>query len=205
MTRQPAKRLQLSAQRFLGRRMEHALVCGDVAMDDDPMRAQSRALACGMRADRDLVWRVRGAGVVRPQGAPGDALIVMARESGAVYVRIGDAVHPTFNLASARLVARTDAHPVVVGEASIANGEARSASRHSRSSGRDRATAWATRRGRCATAERTVVSVGRRGRHPCASGARSVAASRPVRTTYLLYDGRPGGGRPARTVRSPAR
>ena len=44
----------------------------------------------------------------------------MARESGAVYVRIGDALHPAFNLASARLVARTDADPVVVGEASLA-------------------------------------------------------------------------------------
>jgi ESX secretion system ATPase EccB len=120
MNRQPSKRLQVSAQRFSMRRMEHALVRKDVAMDDDPMRAQSRSLAAGCVLAAIAVAGCAILAVVKPHGAPGDAPIVMARESGAVYVRLGDTLHPVFNLVSAQLLARTSAKPVVVAEASIA-------------------------------------------------------------------------------------
>ena len=40
-------RLQVSGYRFLVRRMEHALVRGDIRMLDDPLRAQSLSLAAG--------------------------------------------------------------------------------------------------------------------------------------------------------------
>jgi type VII secretion protein EccB len=120
MTRQPSTRLQVSAQRFLTRRMEHALVRRDVAMDDDPMRAQSRSLAAGCVLAAIAVAGCAIMALVKPHGTPGDAPIVMARESGAVYVRLGDTLHPVFNLASAQLFARTSAKPVVVAAASIA-------------------------------------------------------------------------------------
>jgi type VII secretion protein EccB len=120
MTRQASTRLQVSAQRFLTRRMEHALVRRDVAMDDDPMRAQSRSLAAGCVLAAIAVAGCAIMAVVKPHGTPGDAPIVMARESGAVYVRLGDTLHPVFNLASAQLLARTSAKPIVVAEASIA-------------------------------------------------------------------------------------
>ena len=120
MTRQPSTRLQVSAQRFLTRRMEHALVRRDVAMDDDPMRAQSRSLAAGCVLAAIAVAGCAIMALVKPHGAPGDAPIVMARESGAVYVRLGDTLHPVFNLASAQLIARTSVKPIVVAEASIA-------------------------------------------------------------------------------------
>ena len=74
MARQPAKRLQLSAQRFLARRMEHALVRRDVAMDDDPMRAQSRSLAAGCVLAAIGFGGCAVLALVRPQGTPGDAL-----------------------------------------------------------------------------------------------------------------------------------
>jgi type VII secretion protein EccB len=119
MTRQASTRLQVSAQRFLTRRMEHALVRRDVAMDDDPMRAQSRSLAAGCVLAVIAVAGCAIMAVVKPHGAPGEAPIVMARESGAVYVRIGDTLHPVFNLASAQLLARTSIKPLVVAEASI--------------------------------------------------------------------------------------
>jgi hypothetical protein len=47
MARQPTTRLQVSGYRFLVRRMEHALVRGDVRMLDDPLRAQSLSLIAG--------------------------------------------------------------------------------------------------------------------------------------------------------------
>ena len=119
MTRQPSMRLQVSAQRFLTRRMEHALVRRDVTMNDDPMRAQSRSLTAGCVLAAIGLAGCAILALVKPHGAPADAPIVMARETGAVYVRLGDTLHPAFNLASARLLARTSAEPVVVAQASI--------------------------------------------------------------------------------------
>ena len=120
MVRRPSTQLQVSAQRFLMRRMEHALVRRDVAMDDDPMRAQSRSLAAGCVLAAIGVAGCAIFALVKPQGTPGSAPIVMARESGALYVRVGDTLHPVFNLSSAHLIARTNAAPLVVGEASLA-------------------------------------------------------------------------------------
>ena len=47
MARQPVTRLQVSGYRFLMRRMEHALVSGDVRMLDDRLRAQSLSFIAG--------------------------------------------------------------------------------------------------------------------------------------------------------------
>ncbi len=43
----------------------------------------------------------------------------MGRESGALYVRVGDTWHPVLNLASARLIAATDANPEPVRESDM--------------------------------------------------------------------------------------
>lgn len=112
-------RLQISGYRFLLRRMEHALVRGDVRMLDDPLRAQSLSLIAGCVL---AVIAVAGCAIlafVRPQGSLGNAPIVMTRQSGALYVRIGDTMHPVLNLASARLITGSPANPEVVGEAAI--------------------------------------------------------------------------------------
>ncbi|HET6737237.1 type VII secretion protein EccB [Mycobacterium sp.] len=114
-------RLQISGYRFLLRRMEHALVRGDVRMLDDPLRAQSLSLIAGCVL---AVIAVAGCAIlafVRPQGALGDAPIVMTRQSGALYVRIGDTMHPVLNLASARLITGSPANPEMVGEAAVIN------------------------------------------------------------------------------------
>ena len=98
-------RLQVSGYRFLLRRMEHALVRGDVRMLDDPLRAQSLSLIAGCVL---AVIAIAGCAIlafVRPQGTLGSAPIVVTSESGALYVRIGDTMHPVLNLASARLIA----------------------------------------------------------------------------------------------------
>jgi type VII secretion protein EccB len=120
MARQSAAWLKADGHRFLLRRLEHALVRRDFAMHDDELRTQSRSLlaGCGM-----AVLAVAGCAIlalVRPQGAIGTEPIVMARETGALYVRIDDTLHPVLNLASARLVAGAPATPVAVGEADIA-------------------------------------------------------------------------------------
>ncbi len=113
-------RLQISGYRFLLRRMEHAVVRGDVRMLDDPLRAQALSLIAGCVL---AVIAIAGCAIVafvRPQGALGSEPIVMTRESGALYVRIGDTMHPVLNLASARLVAGNPASPETVSAAAIA-------------------------------------------------------------------------------------
>src|SRR5438309_910892 len=49
--------------------------------------------------------------VLRPQPGGETAPIVMESTSGALYVRLGETLHPVLNLASARLIAKTNADP----------------------------------------------------------------------------------------------
>ncbi len=118
--RQTATRLQLSAHRFHARRMRHALVCSDVRMLDDPLRGQALALLVGVVVSVVVVAGTALFALLRPSGPLDDAAIIIARESGALYVRVGDTLHPVPNLASARLVAGTAAGPKTVSAARIA-------------------------------------------------------------------------------------
>lgn len=120
MARQPTTPLQVSAQRFLTRRMIHALVRRDVAMQDDPLHSQSLALVAGGVLGAIVIAVCTVLALIRPQGVPDSAPIVMARDSGALYVRIGDTLHPVLNLASARLIARSASNPTAASETSIA-------------------------------------------------------------------------------------
>ena len=65
------------------------------------------ALACGFLA------------LLRPHARLDQAKIVMGQESGALYVRVGDTWHPVLNLASARLIAATEANPRSVRESEL--------------------------------------------------------------------------------------
>ena len=121
VSRQPTTWLQVSAYRFLVRRLEYALL------------TRSDSLACGRSADRPaplVVGCVLAAiatagcallGLLRPQSALGNATIVVTRDSGALYVRLNDAWHPALNLVSARLIAGTAANPKPVREADLAH------------------------------------------------------------------------------------
>ncbi|MCV7150426.1 type VII secretion protein EccB [Mycolicibacterium pyrenivorans] len=119
MPGQPTTRLHVSGYRFLVRRMEHALLRGDTRMLDDPPRAQSLSLAAGAVLAAIALAICAVLAVVRPSGELGDASIVMVRETGALYVKIGDTLHPVFNLASARLIVGTPADPRVVGRRAV--------------------------------------------------------------------------------------
>ncbi|MCV7023256.1 type VII secretion protein EccB [Mycolicibacterium novocastrense] len=119
MTGRSTTKLQISGHRFGLRRMRHALVRGDAQMLDDPMRAQALALSVGS------VLAVIGLGVaavlafLQPRGALGDAPIVMVRDTGALYVRIDQNLHPVANLASARLITASAAKPRLVSSSAV--------------------------------------------------------------------------------------
>lgn len=101
--------------------MEHALVRGDLRMLDDPLRAQSLSLIAGALLAVIIVAACAILAFFRPPGALGNAPIVIVRDTGALYVRIGDVVHPVLNLASARLIAGTPANPEAVSVSAIHN------------------------------------------------------------------------------------
>ena len=111
---EPTTRLHVSGYRFLVRRTEHALVRGDARMLDDPLRAQSISLVSGAVLAAVAVAVCTILALVKPAGDVGDAVILMVRDSGAMYVRIDGVLHPVFNLASARLIAGMPDEPRAV-------------------------------------------------------------------------------------------
>ncbi|TQK30789.1 type VII secretion protein EccB [Arthrobacter sp. SLBN-53] len=123
MARRSVSRLEVSGYRFLTRRIEYALVCRDTRMLDDPLRIQRLSLASGLAVAAIVLAVCAVLALLRPHGPLGDDPIVVVRESGAMYVRVGDTVHPTPNLASARLIAGTPAQPRMVGAAMLDDAE----------------------------------------------------------------------------------
>ncbi|BBX98103.1 type VII secretion protein EccB [Mycobacterium lacus] len=111
MPRQPTTWLHVSGYRFLLRRIECALLRRDVRTVSEPLRAHTASLALGCLL---AAIALAGSGLVallQPRVALDHAQIVMDQDSGALYVRVGDTWHPVLNLASARLIAATDANP----------------------------------------------------------------------------------------------
>jgi type VII secretion protein EccB len=193
MARQPATRLQVNAYRFLVRRMEHALLRGDASMQHDPIRAQSSAFIAGCVLAVIALAVCAILAYLRPNAALGNAPIVMTRESGALYVRVDDILHPVLNLASARLITGSAAKPHAVGASVIARarrgpllgiagaptdiGEPLSRSE----------SAWTV----CDSTTSTVIAgepshIDRDGRQP---SMLVTPRGESAATTYLLYDG----------------
>ena len=99
----PTTKAQVSGHKFLVRRMQHALVLGDISMIHDPLASRRRALIFGIVA---VVLIALGSGLLawlRPDPDPGQAEL-LSSEQGQLYVRVDDVVHPVANLASARLI-----------------------------------------------------------------------------------------------------
>lgn len=119
MAGQPTTRLHVSGHRFLLRRMTHALVRGDVRMLDDPLRAQALSLLAGAVAAAVAVAVCAVLALLRPATGLADAPVVMVRDSGAMYVRVGETIHAVDNLASARLIAGTPAAPRLVSQRAV--------------------------------------------------------------------------------------
>ena len=111
----PTTRSQVSGHRFMRRRVEHGLIYGDIRMIHDPLAARRRSAIFGMVA---VALIAAGSGLfawLRPNQDPGAAAILRAND-GAMYVRVGEVVHPVTNLTSARLIAGSAEEPQRVGE-----------------------------------------------------------------------------------------
>lgn len=192
MPRQPATWLQLSAYRYSLRRIECALLGESVRSG---FGARPVAFGC-------VITAVAVAGcallaVLRPHAALDRAQIVVSRESGALFVRVGDVWHPVLNLASARLIAASAAVPQPVTESDLENtqrGPLLGIPGAPEFLGRPLPSgdvAWLI----CASrgASSTTVIIGRRSEaprmHRVAAGEAILVAAAPGSPAYLLYDG----------------
>lgn len=119
MARQPTTWLYVSGYRFLLRRIECALVCSDVSGVDERIRTPSRSLMAGSLLAVVVAVGCTALAALRPHASLGDAPIVMGEQSGALYVRVGETLHPVLNLTSARLIAATNSNPQRVDESEL--------------------------------------------------------------------------------------
>ena len=118
--RQPTTWLHASGYRFLLRRVECALLGGNIDTLSARSRAQTTALTIGCVLAAIVIAGAALVALLRPRVALDGTQLAMGRESGALYVRVGDTWHPVLNLASARLIAATAANPQPVPEADLA-------------------------------------------------------------------------------------
>lgn len=112
-------RHQVSGWRFLMRRTASGVALHDTRMLVDPLRTQSRSVLVGALL---VVTGLAGCfafSMIRPGGVAADHAILADRETAALYVRLGDQLHPVLNLTSARLAAGRPDNPTVVTSAEL--------------------------------------------------------------------------------------
>jgi type VII secretion protein EccB len=199
MAWQPTTRLHVSGYRFLLRRVECALLGRDIRGVNEPIRASMQSLMAGSVLAIILLAGCALLAAVRPQPALTTAPIVMGKQSGALYVRIGETLHPVLNLASARLIVKTNADPQPIPEAELGNSNRGSLlgipgapQFLGRPLAEDEAQ-WAVCDSRDGAAPSTTVVIGRTEGplpHLLASGQSVLARPASGESTYLLYDGR---------------
>lgn len=99
--------------------IECALLGRDVREVNEPVRASLQSLLAGAVLTIVLLAGCAVLAVVQPQPDLANTFIVMGKQSGALYVRIGETWHPVLNLASARLIVRNNANPQPVPESQL--------------------------------------------------------------------------------------
>ena len=107
-------RHQVSGWRFVMRRIASGIALHDTRMLVDPLRTQSRAVLMGVLI---LVTGLAGCFVfslIRPNGSAGNNAVLADRSTAALYVRVGDELHPVLNLTSARLIVGRPVNPTTV-------------------------------------------------------------------------------------------
>lgn len=112
-------RHQVSGWRFVMRRIASGVALHDTRMLVDPLRTQNRAVLVGALVSVTVVAGCFVFSLIRPGGDAGSSTILADRDTSALYVRIGDVVHPALNLTSARLIAGQADNPTTVKSSEI--------------------------------------------------------------------------------------
>jgi type VII secretion protein EccB len=107
-------RHQVTGWRFVMRRIASGVALHDTRMLVDPLRTQTRAVLMGVLM---LITALVGCFVfslIRPNGSTANNPVLADRSTAALYVKVGDQLHPVLNLASARLIVGRPVNPTTV-------------------------------------------------------------------------------------------
>lgn len=121
MAWQPTTRLHVSGYRFLRRRIECALLGRDLRAVNESIRAPAQSMMAGLVLAITLLAGCVVLAFLRPQPWSVAGPILMETKSGALYVRLGETLHPVLNLASARLIVKTNADPQPAAESALSH------------------------------------------------------------------------------------
>src|SRR6202008_5051521 len=115
-------RHQVSGWRFVMRRIASGVALHDTRMLVDPLRTQTRAVLMGVLM---LITALVGCFVfslIRPNGSAANNPLLADRSTAALYVKVGDQLHPGLNLATARLIVGLPVNPTTVKSAERVKG-----------------------------------------------------------------------------------
>ncbi|WP_033712505.1 type VII secretion protein EccB [Mycobacterium sp. MAC_011194_8550] len=114
-------RTQVTGYQFLARRTAMALTRWRVRVEVEPGRRQNLAVVASVSAALVICLGALLWSFISPAGQVGDSPIIADRDSGALYVRVGDRLYPALNLASARLITGRPDNPHLVKSNQIAS------------------------------------------------------------------------------------
>jgi type VII secretion protein EccB len=114
-------RTQVTGYQFLARRTAMALTRWRVRMEIEPGRRQTLAVVASISAALVICLGALLYSFINPSGQINESPIIADRDSGALYVRVGDKLYPALNLASARLITGRPDNPHLVRGSQIAN------------------------------------------------------------------------------------
>lgn len=113
-------RTQVTGHQFLARRTAMALTGWQVHMEVEPGRRQILSVVASVSAAAVVCLGALLLSFISPTGQLDESPIIADRDSGALYVRVGDTLNEALNLASARLITGRPDNPHKVRSSAIA-------------------------------------------------------------------------------------
>jgi type VII secretion protein EccB len=107
-------RHQVSGWRFVMRRIASGVALHDTRMLVDPLRTQTRAVLMGVLMVITALVGCFVFSLIHPNGSAANNPVLADRSAAALYVKVGDQLHPVLNLASARLIVGRPVNPTTV-------------------------------------------------------------------------------------------
>ncbi len=113
-------RTQVTGYQFLARRTAVALTRWRVRMEVEPGRRQALAVVASVSAAVVICLGALLYSFISPSGQMNESPIIADRDTGALYVKVGNTLYPALNLASARLITGRADNPHKVRASQIA-------------------------------------------------------------------------------------
>jgi type VII secretion protein EccB len=107
-------RHQVTGWRFVMRRIASGVALHDTRMLVDPLRTQTRAVLMGVLLVITALVGCFVFSLIRPNGTAANNAVLADRSTAALYVRVGEQLHPVLNLTSARLIVGRPVNPTTV-------------------------------------------------------------------------------------------